>query len=255
MDSLLKQGQGNGALPNNFRFVLERERPTIFAYGTGRHKRWEFQLGIGEAMPDELTMKSWAAKYAAPDTIEVTRVAQYAHHSLVATRWRQNRLFLIGDAAHMMPPSAGQGLCSGIRDAINLAWKLGAAPKGQAATPLLDTYEEERKPHLYAILRRTLFFGSRLQGGTPLQRLWRYVQLRAIQQVPRPPKTDCASATTRRLPSWAEFWGSTRLPAAIYRRCPSAISSATTSSATNLPSLPFRVRLQKRSTRRSVRNR
>lgn len=183
VDSLLQNPADAQLLPAGFRYLFAPERLTIFADGFGANKRWEFQLGKGEAMPAEAVVRGWVAQYIPLEKITITRIAKYAHNSLVAQRWRQQRIFLAGDAAHMMPPAAGQGMCSGVRDAVNLAWKLAAIEQGTAAPTLLDTYEQERKPHLHEILRRTLFFGSRLQADSAMQRVWRRVQLQAIEGI------------------------------------------------------------------------
>jgi 3-(3-hydroxy-phenyl)propionate hydroxylase len=180
-DTLLKHPADAKLLPCGFQYIFEDERLTIYAHGIGINRRWEFQLNIDEVMPDEATIKSWIEKYISLDKITVTRISKYAHNSLVAKQWHNNRIFLAGDAAHMMPPSAGQGLCSGVRDAVNLAWKLEAVIKKQFDASLLYTYEQERKPHLFKILHRTLFFGKTLQADTAFSRFLRNIQLRTIQ--------------------------------------------------------------------------
>jgi 3-(3-hydroxy-phenyl)propionate hydroxylase len=73
-------------------------------------------------------------------------VASYRFHALVAERWRSGRVFLAGDAAHQQPPFTGQGMCQGIRDAANLAWKLHQGLDGRQR--VLDSYQAERKPHV-----------------------------------------------------------------------------------------------------------
>ena len=86
----------------------------------------------------------------------------YRFHALVAKAWRTRRVLLAGDAAHQMPPFAGQGLCSGVRDAANLGWKLAAVIKGAAGAALLDSYQAEREPHVRAIIDMALMMGLSL---------------------------------------------------------------------------------------------
>jgi 3-(3-hydroxy-phenyl)propionate hydroxylase len=82
------------------------------------------------------------------DQYHVLRADVYEWHAIVVTPWRAGRLVVAGDAAHEMPPHLGQGMCSGIRDALNLAWKLRRVVRGESPIELLDTYEEERSPHV-----------------------------------------------------------------------------------------------------------
>lgn len=88
------------------------------------------------------------APWFSADQYRILRADVYEWHALTATPWRTGRLLLAGDAAHEMPPHLGQGMCSGIRDAFNLAWKLGRVIRGESPIELLDTYETERGPHV-----------------------------------------------------------------------------------------------------------
>lgn len=185
VDTLLRDPADAARLPTCFRYYLERERLTIYAHGIADNRRWEFQLADGEPPPDPSTLHTWLARHVDPDRLTITRVAQYAHNALLARRWRVGRVLVAGDAAHMMPPSAGQGMCAGIRDAINLAWKLHLVARGRAAPALLDSYEAERRPHVHEILRGTLFLGRRLQADNDLQRWRRRHELRLIGALPR----------------------------------------------------------------------
>lgn len=180
VDTLLRDPADAALLPGRFRYLLARERLTIYAHGIGLHRRWEFQLDHDEPAPDDATVRRWLAPHIDPDRLHINRIAKYAHNALVAANWRRGRLLLAGDAAHMMPPSAGQGMCAGIRDAINLAWKLHRVVTGHAAPDLLDTYEHERRPHVLHVLRGTLFIGARLQADTPFQRWRRRLVLRLV---------------------------------------------------------------------------
>src|SRR6185369_2744334 len=91
--------------------------------------------------------------------VEIWRSAVYRFHALLAERWRHGRVFLLGDACHQTPPFLGQGLCAGIRDAGNLAWKLEKVLKHEAPDALLDSYEQERKPHVRALVATAKEFG------------------------------------------------------------------------------------------------
>ena len=95
-----------------------------------------------------------------PDNARIERHAVYTFQARVAERWQDGRVFLAGDAAHLMPPFAGQGMCSGIRDAANLAWKLDLVLTGRAARALLATYEEERRPSAVAAIDFSIELGK-----------------------------------------------------------------------------------------------
>jgi 3-(3-hydroxy-phenyl)propionate hydroxylase len=97
----------------------------------------------------------------------VLRSAVYNFESLVANRWREGGLLIAGDSAHRTPPFLGQGLCAGIRDAANLAWKLAAVLSGRADDSLLDTYETERKPHVREFIASAVALGEILQMADP----------------------------------------------------------------------------------------
>ena len=143
--------------------ICDPARPTTCVLmGSGRH-RWEFMLKPGEtaeqvtddAFVAEL-LKSWDVEGA----ISIERKAVYRFSAKVATEWRRGRVLLAGDAAHLMPPFAGQGLCSGLRDADNLGWKLAAiVSSGAPQERLLATYQPEREPHVRAIIGLAMMMG------------------------------------------------------------------------------------------------
>ena len=140
----------NVELPRIPRQVCDPERIVTVIPNVRRLRRWEFQLKPGETRDEmERPERVWEllSPWLAPDDAELIRAVVYTFHGSTAGGWRDRRLFLLGDAAHQMPPFMGQGMCSGIRDAANLAWKLGLVLDGKTPETLLDSYQAERRPH------------------------------------------------------------------------------------------------------------
>jgi 3-(3-hydroxy-phenyl)propionate hydroxylase len=140
---LLVSERGLAKLPKVSIQYCEPARPSTYLIGVGAHRRWELMLNENEE-PDAWHL---LARWLTPDDALLWRAASYRFHALVAREWRRGRVFLAGDAAHQQPPFTGQGMCQGIRDAANLAWKLHYVLTGQAKERLLDTYEAERREH------------------------------------------------------------------------------------------------------------
>lgn len=149
------------------RTYCDPRRPAIRLPGPGGALRYEFMLhkqDRDEDVLDERTFRRWIAARVPEDAeLELVRKAVYGFHARVATSWKKGRVLLAGDAAHLTPPFAGQGLNSGIRDAANLAWKLAAVTRGVAGADLIETYEQERRPHAAALIRMALRIGSFMQ--------------------------------------------------------------------------------------------
>jgi hypothetical protein len=100
------------------------------------------------------------SRWVKPDDGEVIRSAVYTFRSGVAESWRRRGVLLAGDAAHVMPPFLGQGLCSGVRDAMALAWRLSAILRGQLSDSILDSYGAERKAHVEGVIVRAVALGK-----------------------------------------------------------------------------------------------
>lgn len=151
--------------------VGDPSRPHVIIPGGNGRCRYELKLRPDEqaATPEEL--RQLARRLIAPlrtlRDVDIERCIVYSFHALVAERWRHGPLFLLGDAAHMMPPFAGQGLNSGIRDADNLTWKVAAVLAGQAHRSILDTYETERRPHAEAMVRLSTWLGRVVMTSKP----------------------------------------------------------------------------------------
>jgi hypothetical protein len=125
-------------------------------------RRWEFMRLPHESIEDiESEAKAWEllSPWVSPDQVEMVRHRTYRFRSLLATKWREDRVLLAGDAAHLTPPFLGQGLCSGLRDAWALAWRLGLILDGKAGLDLLDSYQEERYPHVRQLIEMAIFLG------------------------------------------------------------------------------------------------
>jgi 3-(3-hydroxy-phenyl)propionate hydroxylase len=146
-------------------------RPTTFIPMPGKRHRWEFML-MPQDDPAAITqperiyelLKPW---HIDPAKSTIERAVVYTFHSALSSQWRLGRLLLAGDSAHQMPPFLGQGMCSGLRDAANLAWKLRDVIDGAAPDGLLDTYETERMAHVRAFIELAVELGSVIQTTNP----------------------------------------------------------------------------------------
>ncbi|MFF0875426.1 bifunctional 3-(3-hydroxy-phenyl)propionate/3-hydroxycinnamic acid hydroxylase MhpA [Micromonospora aurantiaca (nom. illeg.)] len=169
-------------------FVCDWRRPAFVSPGAAGSYRMEFMLRPGET-EDEVqrpeTVAALVSPYVDPDRFAVTRAVVYTFHHLVAQRWREGRVFLLGDAAHQMPPFMGQGLCSGLRDAANLSWKLSLVLSGAADPAVLDTYETERRPHTVEMAQTSVRLGRVFLARNRISAWLRDTALRAVQTVPR----------------------------------------------------------------------
>lgn len=148
----------------------DRRAGTYMRIGDTRH-RWEFQLLPTETCDDFSSFEQlrplldpWIGT-ALPDAITIVRTAEYTFRAAVADQWREANVFLLGDAAHLTPPFIGQGLGSGLRDAENLAWKLARVLRGELDVSVLESYEQERKPHARALIHIARLMGVAMTGG------------------------------------------------------------------------------------------
>jgi len=159
--------QGLARLPKTSVQYCEPERPCTLVIGPKNHRRWEISLKPGEDPTEAATpQRTWQLlqRWLTPADGQLWRQSSYRFHALVAERWREGRVFLAGDAAHMQPPFLGQGMCQGVRDVANLAWKLTAVLSGKvpgaAGERLLDSYGQERKAHVRELTSRIKGVGA-----------------------------------------------------------------------------------------------
>jgi 3-(3-hydroxy-phenyl)propionate hydroxylase len=143
-------------------FMCDPRRPTPRMIAPGGRTRWEFMLRPGETreeMEKGETIRGLLAPWANA-SVQIERKAVYRFHARSCNRYRRGRAFLVGDAAHVTPPFVGQGLVAGLRDAANLAWKLAWVVKGRAHESILETYDEERRPHATKMIALAKLMGK-----------------------------------------------------------------------------------------------
>ncbi len=173
--------------------ICDPARPTTCVLmGPGRH-RWEFMLLPGEtaeAVLDDGFIQGLLASWEVD--VEIERKAVYRFHGLVADRWREGPVLIAGDAAHQTPPFAGQGMCAGVRDAANLAWKLAAVLAGRADDALLDTYQSEREPNARAYIELAINMGRVVCALDPEIAKMRDAQMLAARAAGVPPVPPAA---------------------------------------------------------------
>jgi 3-(3-hydroxy-phenyl)propionate hydroxylase len=152
-----------------------------------QERRWEWMLMPGEepeALLQDDTIRAIIAPYTNAEHVNIYRKRVYNFHAIIADRWQTERVFLAGDAAHMTPPFAGQGLNSGFRDVRNLSWKLASVIKGQADAGVLQSYEAERRDHAHQLIETALELGRQIQPIDPKQAADRDAFFAEIQQSP-----------------------------------------------------------------------
>jgi 3-(3-hydroxy-phenyl)propionate hydroxylase len=178
---------------------------TYMRIGDTRY-RWEFRLLPGETADDfgdlatlRPLLAPWV-KHVSAGELNVIRVAEYTFRAKIAEHWRRGNVFLLGDAAHLTPPFIGQGMGAGLRDAMNLAWKLAGVLNDSLPASILDTYEQERKPHAYHMIRLALAVGWSMTAGGSLGDLIRRLIVPRFRFIPgmRDKILDSATAALHR---------------------------------------------------------
>lgn len=144
------------------------KRPATYARGPGLRRRWEIAVlenETAEHMCEPATVWRLLRRWINPQEAEIERAAVYTFQSVIARQWRVGRLLIAGDAAHRTPPFMGQGMCAGIRDAANLAWKLALAVRGLAPPAILDSYGTERSDHARQYIETAIRLGRLINAS------------------------------------------------------------------------------------------
>lgn len=168
-------------------FICDHRRPTPHMVAPGGRERWEFMLHRHEKreeMERDERIASLLAPWCGPGEARIERRAVYRFHARVVDSFRKGRVFLAGDAAHITPPFAGQGLVAGLRDAANLAWKLAWVLQGRADERILESYDSERRPHARAMIDFARFIGRLVMPTSALKAFVLHGIMRSLRAVP-----------------------------------------------------------------------
>jgi 3-(3-hydroxy-phenyl)propionate hydroxylase len=176
-------------------FFCDYRRPAVTVPAPRRARRWEFMLLPGESevdllQPERVPTLIQQARQSHPNMKAcegmpyVIRQTVYTFRTALATRFSQGRVFLLGDAAHLMPPFGGQGMNSGLRDAHNLCWKISLVLQKQASPQLLQTYHEERYPHVAQMILFSALLGKVIMPTNHFVALLRDLFFRGLNTLP-----------------------------------------------------------------------
>lgn len=154
--------------------VCDPRRGYMFIPIGKRRQRFEFALLPGEStesMQTEEEAYRLLGQYhgLGREDVQLLRHLIYTFECRLAKTWRVGRAFLAGDAAHTNPPYLGQGACSGMRDAANLAWKFDLVLRGLASEAILDTYQRERMPHARQLMLDSRALGQVANTSNPVK--------------------------------------------------------------------------------------
>ena len=178
----------NVAAPiDHVEFWCDPARPSPRMPAPGGRQRFEFMLRPGESreqMEREDVARELMRPWTNGEDVEIERLAVYRFHARIVERFSVGRVFLAGDAAHVAPPFAGQGLVSGLRDAANLAWKLAWTVRGWASADILSSYDLERRTHASSTIELARFMGRMIMPRDMLSAFAIHGVMRVIDRLP-----------------------------------------------------------------------
>lgn len=176
VDTKTRSGQKDPTLPINHSQTCNPAQPVTYVPMAGPYYEWQFMVmgdkGEREAT-DPLFVRQQLRDFVDLEKIEITRIAYYKFHGLWAKSWRNKRILLAGDSAHQMPPFLGQGMCSGVRDAHSLCWRMDLVLAGKADERLFDHYIAERSAHVQEIINGAMYLGNIIQTRSRLVAFFR----------------------------------------------------------------------------------
>ncbi len=170
VDLILKKKKNN--LPDRTIQYSNPKQPATYCRNVGKRRRWEFAIKKNQSDKKVLSenyiwnfLKPWLNKSEAI----IERKTIYQFESSIARKWRKGRIFIAGDAAHLMPPFMGQGMCAGIRDASNLAWKIATCLRVKHNVTFLNTYQSERSLNVREYIETTMRMGEFVNAVESIQ--------------------------------------------------------------------------------------
>jgi 3-(3-hydroxy-phenyl)propionate hydroxylase len=182
-----RSGGKHPDLPTRLQQVCDPKQPITYVPLAGPYYEWEFMVVDGKperTVTDPAYVREQLRQFVDLSTIEIIRIAYYKFHALWAEKWRSGRIILAGDSAHQTPPFLGQGMCSGIRDAHGLSWRLHLILAGKADVRILDDYELERSVHVQHLIHGAMFLGRIIQTRSRAVALLRNLAMRPSGAIP-----------------------------------------------------------------------
>lgn len=166
VDTKTRSGGKDPGLPSHHSQICNPSQPVTYVPMAGPYYEWQFMV-MGNKSEREATDPAYVRRQLAEHVdlqkVDITRIAYYKFHGLWAPEWRNERILLAGDSAHQMPPFLGQGMCSGVRDAHSLCWRLDLVLAQKAAPSIFDDYVRERSAHVKEIINGAIFLGNIIQ--------------------------------------------------------------------------------------------
>ncbi|HBO6052677.1 bifunctional 3-(3-hydroxy-phenyl)propionate/3-hydroxycinnamic acid hydroxylase [Pseudomonas aeruginosa] len=184
---IVDAAERNGKAIDHVEFICDHRRPTPHMPAPGGRERWEFMLRAGESreqMECDERIAELLQKWVEPGQLKIERKAVYRFHARCCDSFQQGRVFLVGDAAHITPPFVGQGLVAGLRDASNLAWKLAWVLEGRADARILDSYDQERRPHAREMIALAKMMGRMVMPSNAPAALFGHGLMRSLRVIP-----------------------------------------------------------------------
>ena len=210
VDVKSRTGGKNPTLPANHFQLCDPAQPVTYVPMTGPYYEWQFMVVDGKSeaeATDPAFVRSQLRTFVDLDQVEIIRIAYYKFHALWARTWRRDRIILAGDSAHQMPPFLGQGMCSGIRDAMSLAWRLDLVLAGKTDARALQHSEDERAAHVRHIINGAMFLGNVIQTRRRSVAALRNVLVFFLPSVSEPFRRLFMSQANRKRPIETGFIG------------------------------------------------